>query len=276
MVLLSLLKLLLLKVTALLLLKLLLPKVLKLLLLKLLPLPNNLKRIIEVNNLLILKTKITAVILVFFISAYFTLDHFRVENQARPEKRALYKLSSDDRAILQNGDIIMRKGEGFVSSVINDMFNTGYKLSHCGIVLREGDKLSVIHTVSSELSNIDGVQTEDMDKFVRESVLNTLVVVRYKADSTTRNQIADAAKVYLNRQKHFDHRFDLADTTEFYCTELIHYAFMDVYHKDMFPERLQTDHPNFLSLNAFLDTAKFDMVLCHQPKKKEAALAEGM
>lgn len=220
------------------------------------------------KNLLILKTKITCVILVFFVSAYFAMDHFRVENKARPEKRALYKLNAEDRALLQNGDIIMRKGEGFVSSVINDMFNTGYKLSHCGLVLREGDKLSVIHTVSSELSNIDGVQVEDMDKFVRESVLNTLVVVRYKSDSLTRNRIADAARVYLKRQKHFDHRFDLADTSKFYCTELIHYSFIDVFHKDMFPERFQTDHPNFLSLNAFLDTTKFDMVLSHQPKRE--------
>lgn len=220
------------------------------------------------NNLLILKTKITAVILVFFITAYLGFDHFRVESQGRPEKRALYKLSKEDKAKLQHGDIIMRKGEGFVSSVINDMFNTGYKLSHCGIVLRDGDKLSIIHTVSSELSNIDGVQTEDIDKFVRESVLNTVVVVRYKADSTTRAQIADASKVYLKREKHFDHRFDLADTTEFYCTELIHYSFMDVFHKDMFAERLATDHPNFLSLNAFLDTTKFDMVLSHQVRKE--------
>lgn len=219
------------------------------------------------NHLMILKTKIAVAVLVFFISGYFATSYFRVENQNGGAQKNPYQLSTQDKAILENGDIIMRKGHGYVSGVINDMFNTGYQLSHCGMVLRDGDQLSVIHTVSSELSDVDGVNTEPLDKFVSESVKNTIVVVRYKADSTTRSQIADAAKAYITQHKEFDHKFDLADTTEFYCTELIHYSFMDVYHKDMFPERLQTDHPNFLSLQAFLDSTKFDVVLTHQPKK---------
>ncbi len=221
------------------------------------------------NHLFFLKTKMASAVLVFFFSGYFGLNHFRIENQERPEKKTIYKLSAEDLALLQNGDIIMRKGEGFVSSVINDLFNTGYNLSHCGIVLVENDSVKVIHTVSSELSQIDGVQTESIDKFVRESVLNTLMVVRYKTAESTRSQIAEASKAYLSASRHkpFDHKFDLADTTKFYCTELIHYSFIDVFGKDMFPERLQSDHPNFLGLDAFLDTTKFDVILSHQASK---------
>ena len=221
------------------------------------------------NNLLILKTKIAFAVLVFFFSAYFTMDYFRVENKNEAKTKTPYILNPEDKLLLQDGDIIMRKGGGYVSGVINDMFNTGYQLSHCGMVLRNGDSLQVIHTVSSELSNVDGVQTEGIDKFVSESVRNTIVVVRYKSDSTTRSQIATAAKAYLTQRKEFDHKFDLADTTEFYCTELIHYSFMDVFKRDMFSERLQTDHPNFLSLQAFLDSTKFDVVLAHQKKVVE-------
>lgn len=210
----------------------------------------------------------TCVVLAFFISGYFGFNHFRLENQEKSENKTLYRLSTDEIAKLRNGDIIMRKGEGFVSGVINDLFNTGYNLSHCGIVLIEKDSIKVIHTVSSELSKIDGVQTESLKKFVRESVLNTILVVRYKADEETGNLIASASKVYLTPQRHkaFDHKFDLADTTKFYCTELIHYSFLDVFQKDMFPERLQSDHPNFLGLNAFLDTTKFEIILNHQAK----------
>lgn len=215
---------------------------------------------------MILKTKIAIAVLVFFVSSYFATGYFRVENQNGGKQKNPYTLSTEDKEILQNGDIIMRKGYGYASDVINDMFNTGYQLSHCGMVLRDGDDLKVIHTVSSELSDVDGVSTDPLDKFVSESVRKSLVVVRYKANDSIRTKIAEAAKSYINR-KEFDHRFDLSDTTEFYCTELIHYAFMDVFHKDMFPERLQTDHPDFLSLQAFLDSTKFDVVLTHQQKK---------
>jgi hypothetical protein len=136
--------------------------------------------------------------------------------------------------------------------------------------LVENDSVKIIHTVSSELSQVDGVQTESLEKFVRESVLNTLMVVRYKSDESTRNRIAEASKAYLYGERHkpFDHKFDLTDTTKFYCTELIHYSFWDVFGKDMFPERLESDHPNFLGLDAFLDTAKFEVVLSHQPAKQ--------
>lgn len=215
-----------------------------------------------------MKAKVTFVILAFFFSAYFATSYFRVENQNESKEKNVYAIKTEEKELLQNGDIIMRKGGGYVSGVINDMFNTGYQLSHCGVVLRNGDSLMVVHTVSSELSNVDGVQAEPLDKFVSESVRNSIVVVRYKASDSIRNEIAKAAKSYEFKHKEFDHKFDLADTSEFYCTELIHYSFMDVYHKDMFPERLETDHPNFLSLNAFLDEKKFDVVLAHQKRKE--------
>lgn len=213
----------------------------------------------------------TTVVLAFFFSGYFGFNHFRLENREKPENKTTYQLSPDEVGKLRNGDIIMRKGEGFVSGVINDLFNTGYNLSHCGVILTENDSVKVIHTVSSELSKVDGVQTEPLKKFVRESVPNTLIVVRYKADEETGNQIASASKVYLTPERHkaFDHKFDLADTSKFYCTELIHYSFLDVFKKDMFPERLSSDHPNFLGLDAFLDTTRFEIIINHQVQNKK-------
>lgn len=222
------------------------------------------------KNLFLLKAKMASAVLAFFFSGYLGLNHFRVENRQKPDKKTVYKLSYEEKNLLQNGDIIMRKGEGFVSSVINDLFNTGYNLSHCGIVLVENDSVKIIHTVSSELSQVDGVQIESLEKFVRESVPNTLMVVRFKSDEHTRNRIAETSKSYLSDSRHkpFDHKFDLADTAKFYCTELIHYCFLEVFGKDMFPERFNSDHPKFLGLDAFLDTNKFVLVLSHQGSVK--------
>lgn len=208
------------------------------------------------------------------MGSYMSLSYFRVENQNTPKEKKTYILSSEEKQRLQNGDIIFRKGRGYVSDVINDMFNTGYQISHCGMVLRNGDSLQVIHTVSSELSNTDGIQAQPLEQFVRESVQNSIVVTRYKADDSIRNMLAKAAYRYKNTNKKFDHRFDLSDTTEFYCTEYIHYAFMDVFGKDMFTERLETDHPNFLSLNAFLDSTKFEVILQHQKRKPDVSYAK--
>lgn len=218
---------------------------------------------------------------VLSVIAFFSLTHFMFytfRDEPKPNPRKLYKLTKDEKSLLQTGDIVLRKGYGFASNIINDLFPTGYSLSHCAFVYRNGEKISVIHSVSSELSPIDGVQSEDIDKFIRESIDRSVMVVRYKADSLTRQQFGDVAKAYLNKGITFDSKFELSDTTEFYCSELIYRVFYTIYKKDMFEERLTSDHPDFLGIDAFLDTTKFDIILSHQqykkPEKKDSTSAQ--
>lgn len=218
-----------------------------------------------------LKTKIY--LSLFFVGLFalgFVLfDVFRVEANDRAlemykDPSKFYKLKKKDIAKLKNGDIILRKGHGSVSDIIDNMYPTGYHLSHCGVLIKENDSLYVVHTVSSELSQIDGVQTEALDKFVRESVRNSIMVVRPKHDSITRDKIAEATLSFLDKGIKFDHSFDISDTTKFYCTELIFQAYLKVFGEDMFTERLSTDHPNYLGIDALLDTTKFERIITHQ------------
>lgn len=207
--------------------------------------------------------------ILLFAAGFRLFDTFRVEageqaSRAYGDPSRFYRLSAEDLAKMQSGDIILRKGHGSVSDIIDNMYPTGYHLSHCGVVIRDPDSLYVIHTVSSELSMGDGVQTEHIDKFVRESVRNSIMLVRPKADSLTRCRIADATKSFLNKKIPFDNAFDISDTTQFYCTELIYQSYRKVYGRDMFPERLATDHPNYLGIDALLDTTKFERIITHQ------------
>jgi hypothetical protein len=102
-----------------------------------------------------------------------------------------YRLTAEEKSLLQEGDVILRRGEGFVSSVINNLSESEYQISHCAILVKKDSVWHVVHTVSSDLSDVDGVQTEPLDKFTGESVENTIVVLRFKADSLQRQQIAD-------------------------------------------------------------------------------------
>ncbi len=177
-----------------------------------------------------------------------------------------YLFKPNEIALLQEGDIIMRRGYGVVSSMISNMNDAPYNLSHCAIITQEKDSsFSVIHSVSSDLSDIDGVQKQTIERFTRESVPGTLVVIRHKGgDPETGHQIADAAKVYLADEIKFDHHFDITDSSTFYCSELIFRVYGDVFKKDCFPERLNTNHPTFLTFPAFIDSSKFDLIINHQ------------
>jgi len=177
-----------------------------------------------------------------------------------------YYFTNQEKALLQDGDIIMRRGYGVVSSMISNMNDAPYNLSHCAFVVKEPNgQFSVIHSVSSDLSNIDGVQKQGLDRFTNESVAKTIVVIRHKGgDPETGHKITDAAKVYLADEIQFDHHFDLSDSSTFYCSELIYRVYGDVFKKDCFPERLQTNHPTFLTFPAFMDSSKFDLIINHQ------------
>lgn len=160
----------------------------------------------------------------------------------------------------------MRRGYGVVSSMISNMNDASYSLSHCAFIVKEPDgSFAVIHSVNSDLSDIDGIQKQNLDRFTNESVPQTMVVIRHKGGDTLIGQkIADAARIYLKQQIKFDHHFDLSDSSTFYCSELMYRVYGDVFKKDCFPERNQTNHPTFLTFPAFMDSSKFDLIINHQ------------
>jgi len=181
-----------------------------------------------------------------------------------------YILSREEYALLKEGDIVMRRGHGFVSAVINELFQTGYNLSHCAIIAEENGIKTVIHTVSSELSGKDGVQQEPLEQFVKESVRGTFMAVRLKKKGLDATLPLRYIRNYLKQRVPFDDKFDLNDSTRLYCTELIYRAYLNAYGEDLFTGRFQTDHPDFLSLSVFLDTTLFQIIINHQANVMKA------
>lgn len=211
---------------------------------------------------------IILIVLAFFISiplCYYL--YYRIQGRKNIIVIAAdknYRLTLEEKELLQEGDIILRRGDGLISSMINNLNHADYQITHCAFLTKRNNKWHVIHTVSSSLSDEDGVQIETLDKFTSHSIKNTLVVLRYQADSLTRAQFIDRANVYLEQHVPFDNHFNILDTTEFYCTELIYRVYLDVLKIDVFEDRFDTDKPDFLPFDVFLDRKKFDIIINHQ------------
>lgn len=136
-----------------------------------------------------------------------------------------YRLSDGDKASLSTGDIILRRGHGMLSTFIVKYLNDSTGISHCGVIVREGDSINVIHCLSDDVSDIDGVQMCSLDDFIHESVPGSVSVVSCTAD--TAGYLADGALYYLNTGKKFDREFDSSDTTKFYCSEMLLHIMSD-------------------------------------------------
>lgn len=176
-----------------------------------------------------------------------------------------YRLTKAEIDSLHDGDIILRHGFGLVSDMIGKTMNEEYNISHCAIVCKPTpDSVYVIHSVSSSLSDFDGVQTCEINKFMQESKPNSVMVVRYKTKiCKDLSCISKKAHEYLKRQVAFDDDFDIKDHSRIYCSELPFLIFKEEFHHDIFnsedPEK--TTHKLFKS---FWDTTQFNIVINHQ------------
>ncbi|MBK9175820.1 MAG: hypothetical protein IPM46_05670 [Flavobacteriales bacterium] len=173
-----------------------------------------------------------------------------------------YSLTNDEVALLQDGDLILRRGHGWVSDVIANVLKEEYDLSHCGIIAEHEGGLWVIHSVSNSVSDSDGMQAHRLQAFVSQSKHGSVVVTRLRTDRD-RSGIALRAKHYLRRKVPFDHRFDRNDTTSLFCSELIARILQDGYGLAVF-DSTESDLAVSGRFMRFLDSERFEMVLDHQ------------
>ncbi|MBK8228251.1 MAG: hypothetical protein IPK70_13890 [Flavobacteriales bacterium] len=174
-----------------------------------------------------------------------------------------YLLSDAEMAELQPGDIILRRGHGLVSDLISSVLSEEYDVSHCGIVAEHDSALWVIHSVSSSVSEADGMQSHRLQSFVGQSKPGSVIVTRLRT-AADRSLIARRAKELLRRKVPFDHDFDLEDTTRIYCSELVWRIIRDDYGIDVFDAPAVGDKAGRYRFMRLLDTARFEVILNHQ------------
>jgi len=187
------------------------------------------------------------------------------QHKPKTPKKVAYTLSENEINLLQEGDVILRKGHGLVSRFIGDYINDSKKLTHLGIIVKEYNQFKVIQSLSSNVADFEGVQKTDLADFVRHSVRKSVVVTRLKNEDTqTPNKIKERAYHYLQRQVPFDLSFDFNDTTELYCSELLWLILeRDLQLLQVDTLQYPTDKDKYWALQAFYDTAYFDIILDH-------------
>lgn len=163
-----------------------------------------------------------------------------------------YRLTAAEKALFRPGDIILRKGEGVLSQFICKQLRDTLGVSHCGILVKQDTVWQVIHSLSDDVSEVDGVQCCTLDQFTSESIRGSIYVVRFRRDST--QLMAERALYYLQHPKPFDRLFSLHDTCSFFCSQLPLHILKYTFHTELVPP---DSYPLF---SRFVDPAHFDRV----------------
>ncbi|QCE40189.1 YiiX/YebB-like N1pC/P60 family cysteine hydrolase [Psychroserpens sp. NJDZ02] len=203
--------------------------------------------------------------IILVVSILFLAYRFLKDDSNRPyESSFLYKLNAKEKAKLQNGDIILRRGYGLVSTMILKMMNEDYDVTHLGMVVRQNDTLKIAHALSSSVSNQDGLRLQAIDSFVHNSHDRTILVTRLKnIDSVKQQKVISQIDYYYKKQLPFDHSFNYKDTTEHYCSELI-WRIYEHNLKILKVSDTLTDEEKYNTLRTFYDPNYFDIIINHQ------------
>jgi hypothetical protein len=137
---------------------------------------------------------------------------------------------------LQNGDLVFRNGNSFMSDRIVELSPERIKLSHGGILVKEGDSFYVIHVVGDHFANY--VRKEPLESFFSHSVRDHFCITRHTGPEEIRTAIAERALLYYKENRPFDYDMTLDSEDELFCTELVWRAILDVTGKDVSPEKI--------------------------------------
>ncbi len=173
-----------------------------------------------------------------------------------------YCLNKNEISCLQDGDIILRKGYGFVSNRIIETLNDTLDISHCGVIVKIDSGWSVVHAIPgrfSPFSKDDGVIITTLSSFMEEAYPNSIIITRLKRD--TLEQVAQKALSYAKRKAPFDYDFNLNDTTSLYCSELILHILEEKYALN--PETLGVKE-NLPPFSIFLNSNFFKIIVKHR------------
>ena len=127
---------------------------------------------------------------------------------------------------LHEGDVVFRRGRSMVSRFILVADNDG-NYSHIGIIVYHDNKWKVIHAVPGEPDyegDKDRVKMDDVTVFFKDEYAKSGAIMRFNNDSIAQNAATRALAIY-ERVTLFDHQYNLEDSTQMYCTEMIHFVF---------------------------------------------------
>lgn len=107
-----------------------------------------------------------------------------------------------------------------MSDMIVNSLQEKVPVSHCGMIIRSDSGYFVLHTMSSLVSEKDGVRQEPLRKFLLRARDSSVAVVRplYEWDQA---KLESSVNRISESKIPFDHKFDLNDTSALFCTELL-------------------------------------------------------
>jgi len=136
-------------------------------------------------------------------------------------KKEKVEVNEIDKNKIEDFDIILSKGQSLQSKLIGLFKLSIEDYSHVGIIIKENNKLFVLHS-TPDGTKTNGIRFDDLQTFFDLSNVSDYTVLRQQALS---NDLCQRLRIEFERYKSsqvpFDYDFNNFDHRKIYCSELI-------------------------------------------------------
>jgi len=190
-------------------------------------------------------------------------------NAKKQEQKSTYMLHAQVKNKIQDGDIILRNGFGWISDKISAHLNETFNISHCGIIRKKETSLQVLHSESSSILSNEGVQLQNLDDFTKTSKKNSIIILRLKKITSSQIKKMDQLiDLYVKQDIKFDYKFDSKDSIKMFCTELVWNIYKNATHTKIFIGK--NNKPNLLQFNSLYQNPNLKIIINQQLTNKKA------
>lgn len=204
------------------------------------------------------------VLFVFFLGYkfFFFLD-YKSEQKAVLANSSKERLKPEDFQKIKEGDFILRRGYGLFSDLVAERLNDSLiDVTHAGILTQKNNHWYVIHSLSSDVSEIDGMQKQPLATFLKYSQPQKIIITRVKDTTPSVGaQITHKAQQYLMQKIPFDHKGDYENADALYCTELIWRILETDLNILTLPQDKNKRKKLMLTMNGLYNPAYFDLII---------------
>ena len=161
----------------------------------------------------------------FSIWSHLNYDPTPIDLASAQEK---WKKVEFDPTMVRDGDLLTRRGKGFISEQMMLFSKDDPKWSHSGIISKDPDgTVYVYHAIGGEDYADNSMKRQRIEIFAHPDVAYGFGVYRYDLNNDQFSKLDSILERQYRNKVQFDLDWDLESDEEMYCSELIYKALID-------------------------------------------------
>ena len=122
---------------------------------------------------------------------------------------------------IQDGDLVLRCGNGFISESLSDFSQKEKLFSHSGIAMMDNGTMYIYSNMAGDINPDEIIRRDIVDSFITPFHNVAVGVYRYDITNTELEKLKTIIRTHYMNKLQFDMNFDLSTDDKMYCAEMI-------------------------------------------------------